>query len=418
MGLVSEMKNLTEELLTSFKNRIKENEELVVEVQKTLVGFKKDHQEMTNVLNANALALRKGLAAGEKERLGAFTNLMTEIHQTISSIQQEVVEIQSSTNEMIMDFSADRTKMAAELGKTFAKNRTERTLNEKIRMKEFSLLMKNINIDIKNINDEVSAIFKNTNDMLTRFEIEHHNMSAELRAELSKNLAERVDYTRALLNGFQKRLFDISKENQKMAQKLRKDLANGETSRLKEYSAIMKGIHQSIKGIQKEVKDIQKATFAILDDLLNNRVQASASWAKMQNEMAQIRQTGVVSPSKEPIAKTEKKKVVAKEMPVEAKVNEVTIAEETVVPSPIEMPVEVITKEMKEDQPNVESKEVPPNTLEDRVLNFINEHPIKGVKISEMEGPLGETRMKLGFIAKVLLDEGKVKKIENYYFPL
>jgi len=412
------MKNLTEELLNSFKNRIKENEELVVEVQKTLDGFKKDHQEMTNVLSANALALRKGLAAGEKERLGAFTNLMSEIHQTISSIQKEVVDIQSSTNEMMMDFAADRTEMAAELGKTFANNRTERTQNEKIRMKEFSVLMKNINNDIKNINDEVSAIFKSTNDMLTRFEIEHHDMSAELRAELSKNLAERVDYTRTLLNSFQKRLFDISKENQKMAQKLRKDLANGETSRLKEYSAIMKGIHQSIKGIQKEVKDIQKATFGILDDLLNNRVQASASWAKMQNDMAQIRQTGVGSPSKEPIAKKEKKKVVAKEMPVEAKLNEVTIAEETVVQSPIVMPVEVMTKEIREDQPNVESKEVPPNTLEDKVLNFINKHPIKGVKISEMEGPLGETRMKLGFIAKVLLDEGKVKKIENFYFPL
>ena len=373
---------------------------------------------MTNVLSANALALRKGLAAGEKERLGAFTNLMSEIHQTISSIQMEVIDIQSSTNEMMMNFAEDRTEMAAELGKTFANNRTERTQNEKIRMKEFSVLMKNINSDIRNINDEVSAIFKSTNDMLTRFEIEHHDMSVELRAELSKNLTERVDYTRTLLNSFQKRLFDISKENQKMAQKLRKDLAIGETGRLKEYTAIMKGIHQSIKGIQKEVKDIQKSTFGILDDLLNNRVQASASWAKMQNEMAQIRQTGAVSPGKEPIAKTEKKKVVAKEMPVEAKVNEVTITEEKDVPSPIEMPVEVITKEMEEDQPNLESKDVPPNTLEEKVLNFINEHPIKGVKISEMEGPLGETRMKLGFIAKVLLDEGKVKKIENFYFPV
>ena len=105
-------------------------------------------------------------------------------------------------------------------------------------------------------------------------------------------------------------------------------------------------------------------------------------------------------------------------MPVEAKVNEATIAEEAIVSSPIEMPIEISTKEMEEDQPNVESKDVPPNTLEDKVLNFINKHPIKGVKISEMEGPLGETRMKLGFIAKVLLDEGKVKKIENFYFPL
>ena len=34
MGLASEMKNLSEDILASFKNRIKENEELVNDVQK------------------------------------------------------------------------------------------------------------------------------------------------------------------------------------------------------------------------------------------------------------------------------------------------------------------------------------------------------------------------------------------------
>ena len=418
MGLAAEMKNLTEELLASFKNRIKDNEELVIEVQKTLDGFRKDHQEMTNVLNANAMTLRKGLASGEKERLGTFNNLMSDIHKTIASIQKEVVDIQTSTGEMIKDFSADRSNMAVELNKTFKQNRTERTQNEKIRMKEFNLLMKNINNDIKSINDEVSAIFKNTNDMLTRFETEHQDMSAELRAELGKNLSERVEYTRTLLMGFQKRLADISKENQKMAQKLRKELASGETDRLKDYSGLMKGIHQSIKGIRKEVKDIQKATFGMLDDLLQNRVQAAADWAKMQNEMAQIRSTGVVNPQKENVGKGEKKKVTQKEIPAEVIAKEVVKKLEIVEPFPIEIPAEEVKMVREEVQSKAETKEVAPMTLEEKVLNYISKHPIKGVKISEMEAPLGETRMKLGFIAKVLLDQGKVKKIENYYFPM
>jgi hypothetical protein len=34
-----------------------------------------------------------------------------------------------------------------------------------------------------------------------------------------------------------------------------------------------------------------------------------------------------------------------------------------------------------------------------------------------MEIPLCETRMKLGFIAKNLLEEGKILKISNQYFP-
>ena len=393
MGLASEMKNLTEELLASFKQRIKENEELVNDVQKTLDGFHKDQQEMANVIKANAAALRKGLAKGEKERLNTYKDLMTGIHNTIASIQKEVVAIQTSTFNMINEFNSDRAQMAADLNKFFSDGRAERMQDEKIRMEDFDALMKNINDDIKNINDEVLTIFKNTNDMLDRFEKEHLDMSAELRAELSKNLAERVEYTRTLLNGFQKRLSEISKENQKMAQKLRKDLANGETERLKDYNGIMKGIHAAIKSIRTEIKNIKNSTAGMLDDLLQNRIQAAADWDKMQDAMAQIRKTGIVTAPKPAVKKAEKKEV-KQETPAEAVK---------------EIPVKV--------EPKPEPKPVVVLSLEDKVLNFINKHP-KGVKISEMEEPLGETRMKLGFTAKALLDDGKVQKIDNIYFPL
>ncbi|MFH0866848.1 MAG: hypothetical protein V1904_11685, partial [Bacteroidota bacterium] len=388
-----EMKNLSEEILASFKQRIRENEELVNDVQKTLDGFRKDHQEMAAVLNANAAALTKGLARGEKERLNTYKELMTKIHHTIDSIQKEVVGIQTSTFNIINEFATDRSQMADELNKFFALGRADRMKNEKNRVEEFDALMNNINDDIKSINNEVLIIFKNTNDILEKFEKEHMEMSDELRAELGKNLTERVEYTRTLLKGFQKKISEISKENQKTAQKLRKDLANGEVERLSDYNGIMKGIHVAIKEIRKEVKDIQKATAGMLDDLSQNRDQASAEWNKMQDAMAQIRKTGVVTQPKQEVRKAEKKEVKI----------------ETLVEAEKEIPVAV--------QPKVEPKPVIPMTLEEKVLNYINKHP-KGVKISEMEVPLGENRMKLGFVAKKLLDEGKVQKVENIYFSL
>ena len=394
MGLAAEMKNLTGELLTSFKQRIKENEDLVNDVQKTLDGFHKDQQEMAAVINANAAALRKGLALGEKERLNTFNELMTGIQGTIVSIQKEVVAIQTSTFNMINEFTTDRTQMADELNKFFTQGRDDRMQNEKNRMKDFDALMKNINNDIKSINDEVSTIFKNTNDMLDRFEREHLDMSADLKAELSKNLAERVEYTRTLLHGFQKRLSEISKENQKTAQKLRKDLANGEAERLNDYKGILKGIHVALKGIRTEIKNIKNSTSGMLDDLLQNRVQASADWNKMQDEMSQIRKTGVVSTPKQTVRKAEKKEV-KQEIPVEA-VKEIPVIKE---------------------EPAFASLPKEPMTLEEKVLDYINKHP-KGVRISEMEEPLGETRMKLGFVAKNLLDLGKVQKVDNIYFPI
>jgi hypothetical protein len=55
--------------------------------------------------------------------------------------------------------------------------------------------------------------------------------------------------------------------------------------------------------------------------------------------------------------------------------------------------------------------------LEQKVLNYILKHP-EGVKIHDMEEPLGEMRMKLGFIANKLFDEGKIRKIEQMFFPV
>jgi len=390
MGLASEMKNLSEDILASFKNRIKENEELVSEVQKTLDGFRKDHQEMANVLKANASALRDGLANGEKERLNSYNELMNGIQSTISTIQQEVVAIQTSTFNLIKVFATDRSQMAEELNQTFVQNRTERMQDEKARLTEF-------NADIKNIKDEVAAIFKNTNEMLATFDKEHHEMSDELKAELSRNLAERVEYTRALLTGFQKRLAEISMENQKMAQNLQKALAKGEVERIKEYNGIMKGIHAAIKGIQKEVQEVQKATSGMLKNYANDREGAVAEWNKMQVAIAKIRKTGVVEQPKQAEKKESKAKVAVepvKQAPIE-------VVEET--------PVAVEAK--------VEAKTEIPMTLEEKVLDYINKNP-KGVRISEMEGPLGETRMKLGFTAKTLLEDGKVQKIDNAYFPI
>lgn len=78
--------------------------------------------------------------------------------------------------------------------------------------------------------------------------------------------------------------------------------------------------------------------------------------------------------------------------------------------------VEVIREITVEGLPEAYIKQIIPMTLEDKVLDYINKHP-DGVKILDMEEPMGEKRMKLGFVGKNLLDEGKVLKIGNIYYP-
>ena len=438
MALSSKMKNLSDEILAAFKQRIKENEELVKDVQKTLDGFHKDHQEMAASLNNNAKALREGLSQGEKERLSNYNNLMDGIHGTISSLQQEVADIQTSTANMISDFTEGRVQMANELDQIFAQNRTERKEGEKARMAEFKSLMKDINGDIKHINEEikhineeVASIFENTNEMLATFDKEHLEMSDELKAELGRNLTERVAYTQTMLSGFQTKLAEISKENQETAEKLQKDLANGETERLRDYNGIMKQIHSDIKGIQKEVKEVRKTTSDTLGNYANERKKAVDEWNKMQATMAEIRKTGMVEQPDVVEKKEEKAKTVTEpvvEAPVEVEPKEEVKPQKEVKPKE-EVKPQKEAKPKEEVKPQKEAKpkeEVKPTekskpevsmTLKEKVLDYINKHP-KGVKISEMEKPLGETRMKLGFIAKALLEEGKVQKLENVYFPI
>jgi len=394
MGLATKMKDMSENILSSFKQRIKENEELVNDVQKTLDQFQKDHQEMTAVLTTNAVSLRNGLANSEKERIEIYNELMSGIHADIASIQAEVIDIQNSTVNLLNEFGVDRTQMVAELNKFFAENRADRMVDEKNRMEEFDALMKDIDDDIKTINDEVLRIFKDTNITVENFEKEHADMSVQLRAELTKNLVERVEFTRALLTDFQKRLSEMSKENQKMAQRLQKDLAKGETVRLNDYNALMKGIHSAIKDIQKEVKVIQKASIGLITDYAQDRSQGIANWNHMQDEITQLRkETGVES--------------AMDEIEISGNKKEVTI----------ETQAEAASETLVEIQPEVEPKPEAPMKLDDKVLNYINSHK-NGVRVSEMEEPLCETRMKLGFTAKALLEEGKVQKIENIYYPL
>ena len=161
-----------------------------------------------------------------------------------------------------------------------------------------------------------------------------------------------------------------------------------------DYNSIMKGIHLSIKEIRGEVMIIQKSTSGMIDHLSKDRDMAAANWQKMQETIAQLRKTGITKPA----MKAEKKNEILTETP-----SEVIIEEQ----------ISTISPEIAFEP----EEKVIPMSLEEKVLAFVKKHP-GGVKISEMEEPLGETRMKLGYTAKALLNEGKVQKLDNIYFPV
>jgi hypothetical protein len=406
MGMAKEMKNLSDEILSSYKQRaaefqqrLKNNAEIVKEVQKTLDGFRKDHQEMAATLRANAANLRSAMAQGQKERLTSFQQMMSGIHGSISQIQDEVEGIKISTADMLKDFSTEHDEMTVGLHKELDQDKANRLNWNTGRMKEFNNLMKGINKEIVKVKKEVGDIFGYTDHLLTNFSNAHNDMSAAMRAELKSNLTERVAYTQKLLAQFDKKLAEMSKENQKMAkelkadlQKSRKELSKSDVQRLKDFNV-------KFADIQKRVHEIQKFVNTFLGEFSADRKQAASTWAKLAEAIAKLEQ----SPQQAPVVK---KQSPAPEKPAAKKE---TVAEK-----------EIVELAANKTEPDVESPNNVPHsepTLEEKVLNYINAHK-NGVKVTDMEAPLGDNRMRIGFITKKLLDEGLVLKVDNYYYPL
>ncbi len=400
MGMANEMKNLSEEILASYKQRaaefqqrLKDNADVVKEVQKTLDGFRNDHMEMAATLRANAASLRSNLAQEQKDRINSFQQLMDGIHASITQIQNEVEGIKTATVNMLKDFSTSHNEMATKLQNDLDLDNTNRQNWNTGRLKNFDALMANINQEIAQIQKEVSDVFSYTDALLKKFSTAHNDMSAAMRADLKANLNERAEYTKSLLLQFNNKLAQMSQENQDMAKALRLDLnksreelSQSDAQRLNDFNVVF-------TGIQNRVQEIQKYVNNFIDEFSTDRKQAAATWEKLAEAIANIGKEVAVTVESEPIVDEPAGVVVEKEVVIVAAV------EPEVEAAP------VIAEPQKE------------LTLEEKVLNYLSGHK-SGIKISDMEAPLGETRMRIGFITKKLLEEGKVQKVENLYYPL
>jgi len=178
----------------------------------------------------------------------------------------------------------------------------------------------------------------------------------------------RVKEIRKLAKDTQNTLKGFQVEQKDMAAELRRTLEQGEADRLKASGSLK-------NEIQAEQKNRNKAVADLLKELNTEREKMSASWQSLNAAMAK-RRSG--------------KPTVEAEVKVR--------------------PVEEAIKEMEEEA-------TPAMDLEEKVLEFIERHS-EGVKVGDMEEPLGVTRMRLGQVAKRLLKKGDVRREGNIYFPL
>ena len=222
---------------------------------------------------------------------------------------------------------------------------------------------------------------KNVKAMLKGFYKDHQQMSDEQ----SKNLGDFVNAltrdTSAMMNGFRKAHQGMSAE---LKDNLAADLTNIRAytrDKLKEFEKSRGRMSDSLKkSLTRYVSDLAKDVSGLLHGYDADMKKAEESWDRMSSALSGVR-TKTAVPS------------------IEVKEKTSTVQE-------------AAGKEEHERQVVIPEAEV-----EGRVLEYINKHP-EGTRVGSMEMALGIPRMELGLKAKKLLEEGRVRKEANLYYPL
>ena len=378
MRTSEDTKKLGEDIISSYKLRIKAVGEIVSATHNMLTDFQKDHKTMSDKLGKN-------LERGEKDRL-------KESHTIMAGITKEQVERNKYVTDLLQKFADDQKNtvnelkvMADEVKKSLGKGETDRISIFKVMMGD--------------IENHVVELSKNTAELMNVFSNDHKAMSEKLRTDLSKGEADRLKDFKGMIGNIEK---DI------------KDIETYVKNKLKEFSDEHIDMSAELKKeLSKYVAGIISETNQLLGGFAEEREKMASNWKSLNDTMAKLR-------SGKPIVEKKVKVRTVKEAIEEEKpepVPEKPVEEPKPKPKPVkkEEPVEKPTpkpKPAKKVQPW--EKDIP---LEDKVLAFINAHP-KGIQVGDMEEPLDVIRMRLGVVAKKLLDAGKVKKVDKVYFPI
>jgi len=244
----------------------------------------------------------------------------------------------------------------------------------------------------KNLGDFVKGLSKSVEDMLKRFQKDHKQVSDDQ----AKSLA---DFVKDLTKNVGDTMTRIQKAHKEMADNLKESLEKGETDRLKDFKDMMGYITKGIKEIENYVANKLK-------EFHDTHADMSKELKKDLDKYV----AGIVSETKKLMKdyEGERKKMATNWQSMAA-----TMAKKRGIMPKVEAEVKVRPVEEA-----IEEEEVTPEMdLDEKVLQFIDKHP-EGVRVGDMEEPLGVARMRLGVIAKKLLEEGKVRKEGTMYFPL
>lgn len=227
-------------------------------------------------------SLTENIISSYESRIQSIEGIFDTTHQLLEGFQ-----------ESFLDTKQEREKLSAELRENLVKN-------ESLRRKDFDNMMQGILSTQDEREKEVRYILKN-------FLNEHKEMAFALRENLSKfkdalakGETERVKEFLAMIKGILARqeerkeevtskLKEFQKEQQEMAKRLKELLAKGSQLRIKDLKSMLKEFKAQYKERIARQEERREEVRHMLGDFKKERVEAAKNWQALQKKMAQRR---------------------------------------------------------------------------------------------------------------------------------
>ena len=233
-----------------------------------------------------------------------------------------------------------------------------------------------------------SALSDSVKEMRGAFGVDHREKSAEQAKMLQEFRSALSDSVDKLIDAFGADRSERSAEQARALQEFHSALSNSVEKMLHVFSAD----HQKMKKAQSES----------LAALMNELRQGSEALKKVRK--------GGSGKEVSRVVKAKKRKVEPEKAPVVAKQEEASVIK-------VERSAQTDQKKAEVALHDKGKKDENSRDLGEQVLEYIINRP-QGVRVGDMEEPLGANRMRLGVIAKKLYESNKVRKEGSLYLPL
>jgi hypothetical protein len=285
--------------------------------------------------------------------------------ERIEQLKKETEEALKGSRDLLKNFQNVHKKMSLDQREYLSKYKENLEGEVKEMLKKFRLSLEKTGSDLRKDlakgaerrKTEVSKTLEDTQKMVNEFKNSRIQMSKELKENLTAGAEKRKAEVSKALGDAQKMMNDFKVSHRQMSKELKNNLA------------------KSNQGIKSEVSSMLNDFRSVQDKLRADLEKASLSWQKTASTL-QEKRGGV----KKPIPEVLEKKIIKEALPKKTK----------------------IAEELSDKK---------------QALRLIKKHP-EGIKLTEIGAQLGKDWRWYIPIIKELMDENKIRKEENLYYPV